>query len=43
MMLYNNAETDSGVNARFKAFYQAHDTSGGYVSNSQIVSIIFVA
>ena len=43
MMLYNNAETDSGVNARFKAFYQSHDTSGGAASDSQIISIIFVA
>tara|TARA_R100001594_G_scaffold106722_1_gene141223 strand:- start:204 stop:608 length:405 start_codon:yes stop_codon:yes gene_type:complete len=43
MMLYNNAETDSGVSARFKAFYQSNDTSGGFGSDSQIISIIFVA
>ena len=43
MMLHGNTETNSGVNARFKAFYQAHDTSGGAASDSQIISIIFVA
>ena len=46
MMFYDDAETDSGTSARFLTFYQTGvfgTVSGGAGSNTQLVSIIFVA